>query len=173
MRVEWIKFFKNHKDTESQNRMMLTSMNDDSPSGCYCVNDESYVILKRFDTQEFLEKNYSVDNIEIDNMFKFMYTLPPLPNPRRPTTFLKRPQVTFSPINYDFGQKTTTLPYNEHVPGLIKTCKSIVENIVSEYGFDKLFEQNCAGALRQKQRRPHIDAAPARCLIPTRAFCNS
>lgn len=114
----------------------LTSLNDDSPSGSYFINDDSYLILKRFDAQEFFNKGYILNDAEINSMFKFMYNLPPVPNPRRPTTFLKRPQVTFSPINYDFGQKTTTLPYDENVPELVKTCKTIVEKIAAEYGLD-------------------------------------
>ena len=96
------------------------------------------LILERNNTGEISNK-YFINNVDFEEMLEFMYSLPPLPNPRRPTTFLKRPQVTFSPIDYDFGQKTTTLPYDENVPNLIKTSKKIVEEVLSKHGFSKKY----------------------------------
>ena len=78
-------------------------------------------------------------NTIINEMIEFMYKLPPIPNPMRPSTFLKRAQATFSPINYDFGQKTITLPYDDKVPKVVQTCKTIVENTLREYNFDKSY----------------------------------
>jgi alkylated DNA repair dioxygenase AlkB len=110
------------------------SLNDDAPSGTYKVNDDSYVILKR---QSDNKQNF--DYTTISELFEFMYRLPPIPNPMRPSTFLKRSQATFSPINYDFGQKTKTFPYDEKVPKVVQTCKTIVENTLREYNFNEKY----------------------------------
>tara|TARA_B100000212_G_C27290737_1_gene497151 strand:+ start:210 stop:920 length:711 start_codon:yes stop_codon:yes gene_type:complete len=109
----------------------FTSLHDEAPSGFYKVNDDSYVILKRQ-----TEKNQFFDNADINKLFEFMYNLAPIPNPLRPSTYLKRAQATFSPTNYDFGQKTVTFPYDDNVPELIQTCKKIVEDTLEEYNFN-------------------------------------
>lgn len=141
----------------------LSSLHDNAPSGCYYVSESSYLILERSNTAG--NSNCSVDNADVESMFQFMYSLPPLPNPRRPTTFLKRPQVTFSPINYDFGQKTTTFPYDENVPNLIKTSKKIVEGVLSKHGFEKeyngahvsMYPDGSAGLDPHEDDEPVID----------------
>lgn len=140
----------------------LSSLNDNASSGYYYVNESSYLILERYNTGEF---SYFINNADVESMFQFMYSLPPLPNPRRPTTFLKRPQVTFSPINYDFGQKTTTFPYDENVPNLIKTSKKIVEGVLSKHGFEKeyngahvsMYPDGSAGLDPHEDDEPVID----------------
>lgn len=141
----------------------LSSLNDSAPSGCYYVSESSYLILERYNTGEFFD-NFT-NNKDVENMFQLMYSLPPLPNPRRPTTFLKRPQVTFSPISYDFGQKTTTLPYDENVPNLIKTSKKAVEKVLSKHGFAKeyngahvsMYPDGSAGLDPHEDNEPVID----------------
>ena len=142
----------------------LSSLYDNAPSGHYYVSDSSYLILERNNTGEISNK-YFINNVDVEDMFRFMYSLPPLPNPRRPTTFLKRPQVTFSPIDYDFGQKTTTLPYDENVPNLVKTSKKIVEEVLSKHGFAKeyngahvsMYPDGSAGLDPHEDDEPVID----------------
>jgi len=140
----------------------ISSLNDNAPSGCYYVSESSYLVLERHNDSP---NNYNINNTDVENMFQFMYSLPPLPNPRRPTTFLKRLQVTFSPINYDFGQKTTTFPYDENVPNLIKTSKKKVEEVLSKHGFAKeyngahvsMYPDGSAGVDPHEDNEPVID----------------
>ena len=94
-----------------------------------------------------------------------MFQLPPVPNPLRPSTFLKRPQITFAPIDYNFGQKTKTLPMDENTPIIVHKCKTICENVLKQYGYNvsyngahlSLYPNGEAGLLPHEDNEPVID----------------
>tara|TARA_B100000214_G_scaffold374035_1_gene355738 strand:- start:1650 stop:2366 length:717 start_codon:yes stop_codon:yes gene_type:complete len=138
----------------------IHSINDSSPSGKYIVNNDSFLIVIRYE-----DTNFEINENELKDSFDFMFQLPPVPNPLRPSTFLKRPQVTFAPIDYNFGQKTKTLPMDENTPIIVHKCKTICENVLKQYGYNasyngahlSLYPNGEAGLLPHEDNEPVID----------------
>ena len=107
----------------------FTALVDDAPSGTYNFDETSKLVLIR---NADVKYDYLQD--DVDELFNIMYTQPPIPNPRRPSTFLKRSQLTYSPIDYDFGQKTRTLPMDQ-LPKLVMDGLNNCNKHLEEMGF--------------------------------------
>ena len=112
------------------------AMNDDAPSGTYDFGPNNHFILIRAAELKYTWMTFEMEKIQ--QLFDFMYNLPPVPNPRRPSFFLKRAQVTFSPVNYDFGQNTKTLPYDDSIPSkiVIELQKFVNEQLLADKGYE-------------------------------------
>jgi len=110
---------------------MLHELYDDAPSGRYNVNDESFVdVIRKNDS------TYKFDENEVSELFDIMENLERVPNKLRPSTYLKRYQLTLSPVDYNFGQNTKTIRFDENSPKLALSCKKIVNEIMSDNGHE-------------------------------------
>jgi len=105
-------------------------LSDDAPTGHYEIFEKgtTMVLIRQVDT------NLVVIQKDVDELMKYMLSLPLLPNPRRPSTFLKRPQITYASVEYNFGQKTRTMPMDENVPEIVLYGMNMCNEFLASLG---------------------------------------
>lgn len=104
------------------------SLNDDSPSGEYNIHDGTFILCRKGALE------FHVDSINM--LMDYMYNIEPTPNPYRPSTFIKRSQITFSNIDYNFGQNTKTMPLDENTPSIITDGMLLCNKILNSLGYE-------------------------------------
>jgi hypothetical protein len=132
---------------------------DDAPTGNYSVGENGVFLLIRKS-----ESGMSINIQDVYYLFQFMQNQPPIPNPMRPSTFLKRPQVTFSNVEYNFGQKTKTFPIDDSNPNLVRQGIQFANSILTKKGYPELngchismYPDGTAGVDPHQDDEPVID----------------